>query len=85
MEKYIKKGDDKKQSYLEYLKRMYMLHQLQLSLEFPWINLYKEEIDTRMNEISTILAKYDIYTSSLSPFGKKVGFAIKGEINYVQT
>lgn len=83
LEKYINKGDDKKQSYIEYLKRMYMLHQLQLSLEFPWIELYKEEIDIQMNEISSTLAKYGINSSSLSPFGKKVGFAIKGEINYI--
>ena len=55
-----------------------MLHQLQLSLNFPWIDLYMDAIDSRMNMISTELAKYCVNTASLSPFGKEVGFAMKG-------
>ena len=83
LEKFVGNSDDKKQSYIDFLKRMYMLHQLQLSLEFPWIYLFEEEIDSRMNEISILLAKYNIDTSSLSPFKEDTGIAIKGEINFI--
>lgn len=79
---YFKKSEENKAEYVEFLKRTYMLHQLQLSLEFPWIGLYMDAINTRMNMISTELAKYNVNTASLSPYGKEVGFAIRGEINY---
>ena len=59
-----------------------MLHQLQLSMKFPWIGIYLDEINVRMEKISAELAKYNVNTASLSPFGKEVGFAIKGEINF---
>lgn len=78
----IKTSTTKQHSYVEFLKRSYMLHQLQLSLDFPWIGLYMDEINYRMNMISTELAKFSVRAASLSPFGKEVGFAIKGEINY---
>ena len=79
---YIKKSEENKAAYVEFLKRTYMLHQLQLSLNFPWIDLYMNDINSRMNMISSELAKYNVNTTSLSPFGKEVGFAIKGEINF---
>lgn len=79
---YIKKSEENKIAYVEFLKRTYMLHQLQLSLSFPWIDLYMNDINSRMNMISSELAKYNVNTTSLSPFGKEVGFAIKGEINF---
>ena len=79
---YIKKSENNRVEYVEFLKRTYMLHQLQLSLNFPWIGLYMDAIDSRMNMISAELTKYNVNTASLSPFGKEVGFAIKGEINY---
>ena len=82
LENYIKDSEVHKQGYIEFLKRTYMLHQLQLSLEFPWIDIYIDEIKVCMAKISAELANYGVYTASLSPFGKEVGFAIKGEINY---
>ena len=59
-----------------------MLFQLQLSFNFDWIDLYIDEIKKQMEEISAELAKYKVNTASLSPYGKTVGFAIKGEIDY---
>lgn len=79
---YIKKSEVNKAAYVEFLKRTYMLHQLQLSLYFPWIDLYMDAINSCMKMISTELAKYCVNTAFLSPFSKEVGFAIKGEINY---
>ena len=79
---YIKKSEGNKAAYIEFLKRTYMLHQLQLSLNFPWIDLYMDAINSRMKMISTELANYCVNTASLSPYDKGVGFAMKGEINY---
>ena len=79
---FIKKSEENKADYVEFLKRTYMLHQLQVSLNFPWIDFYMDAINSRMNMISMELAKYNVNTASLSPFGKEVGFAIKGEMNY---
>jgi len=81
-ENFIKKSENHKQAYVEFLKRTYMLHQLQLSMKFPWIGIFLDEINVRMEKISAELAKYNVNTASLSPFGKEVGFAIKGEINF---
>ena len=78
----VRISETKSVSYIEFLKRTYMLHQLQLSLNFPWIYLYINDINSRMERISHELEKYGINTSSLSPYGKEVGFAIKGEIDY---
>lgn len=82
MLKDVRISETKSVSYIEFLKRTYMLHQLQLSLNFPWIYLYINDINSRMERISHKLEKYGINTSSLSPYGKEVGFAIKGEIDY---
>ena len=82
MLKDVRISETKSVSYIEFLKRTYMLHQLQLSLNFPWIYLYINDINSRMERISHELEKYGINTSSLSPYGKEVGFAIKGEIDY---
>jgi hypothetical protein len=41
-----------------------------------------DAINSRMKMISTELANYCVNTASLSPYGKEVGFAMKGEINY---
>jgi len=82
MLKDVRTSETKSVSYIEFLKRTYMLHQLQLSLNLPWINLYINDINSRMETISHELKNYGINTASLSPYGKEVGFAIKGEINY---
>ena len=78
----VRTSETKSVSYIEFLKRTYMLHQLQLSLNFPWIDLYINDIISRMERLSHELGKYGINTASLSPYGKEVGFAIKGEIDY---
>ncbi len=86
-EKFIAKTNNKsplkkQQYYIELLKLDYMMIQLQLSMNFPWINLYEDEIKNDVEYITTQLSQYGINTSSLSPFGDKNGFAIRGEINY---
>lgn len=82
LDKYIQESVTNKQAYVDFLKRTYMLHQLQLSLNFPWIKIYLDEINARMSNLSEELKKYNVNTASLSPYGKEGGFAIKGEINY---
>lgn len=82
LKSYIKSSKANEDNYIHFLKRTYMLYQLQLSLNFPWIGLYKDKNDADMNKISAELAKYNVRTDSLSPFDIKEGFAIEGEINY---
>ena len=79
---YIKSSKANEDNYIDFLKRTYMLHQLQLSLNFPWIDLYMDKNTNEMNKISVELAKYNVCTNTLSPFDTKEGFAIEGEINY---
>ena len=79
---FIRASETNKQNYTIFLKQSFMLYQLQLSLNFPWINLYINDINSHMEKISLELKKYGINTASLSPYGKDVGFAIKGEIDY---
>lgn len=73
LERFVKVSEKNRQDYVDYLKRSYMLYQLQLSLDFSWINLYIKDIKSHMEKISHVLAKYGVNTSSLSPYGKEGG------------
>lgn len=82
LDDYINKSQANEKAYIEFLEYKYMLFQLQLSFDFDWIGMYIDETNKQMEDISKELAKYNVNTASLSPYGKTVGFAIKGEIDY---
>jgi hypothetical protein len=77
---FLKQSKENESEYVNFLKRTYMLCQFQLDMNFPWIELYKPEHEKMMELLSRELAKYKVSTASLSPYGKKNGFALKGEI-----
>ena len=67
---------------IEFFKNYYMLYQLFLLSKLPFEVFFKEEIETDMNFIKKELADFSVSAEGLSPFGKKNGFALKGEIDY---
>jgi hypothetical protein len=80
LNRFLKQSKENQCEYIEFMKRTYMLCQFQLDMDFPWIELYKSKYEKKMEMLSRELAKYNVNTASLSPYGKKNGFAIKGEI-----
>lgn len=71
-----------KNSLCDFYCKSYMLVQLHLHYNFPFTAALLPNYEERMKMIESRLAKYSISTSSLSPFGKKNGIAIEGEIDF---
>ena len=62
--------------------KSYMLVQLHLYYKFPFTAAHLPKYEEKLEMIKNLLAKYSISTSNLSPFGKKNGIALKGEIDF---
>ena len=71
-----------KDSLCDFYRKSYMLVLLHLHYKFPFTEAFLPDYEKRMEMIKSRLAKYSISTSDLSPFGKKNGIALKGEIDF---
>lgn len=77
----IKTNEDKERL-VDFFKNYYMLYQLFQSFNLPFEVYFKEEIEKDMDFLKNELAMFSVYVEGLSPYGKKNGFAFKGEIDY---
>jgi hypothetical protein len=74
--------DDGKEKLIEFFKNYYMLYQLFQLSNLPIEVYFKEEIKADMDFLKNELAGFSEHVEGLSPYGKKNGFAFKGEIDY---
>lgn len=76
------KTDNRKERLIDFFKNYYMLYQLFRSFNLPFEVYFKEEIEADMFFLKNELAEFSVHVEGLSPYGKKNGFAFKGEIDY---
>ena len=76
------KTDEDKERLIGFFKNYYMLYQLFQSFNLPFEVYFKEEIDADMGFLKTELVGFSVHVEGLSPYGKKNGFAFRGEIDY---
>lgn len=80
-DKFLKK-EDSKNKLKEFLKISYMLFQLLLLANLPFIVFFKDEIENRVRFLKEELNSFFINVAELSPYDKKEGIALRGEIDY---
>ena len=76
------KTDDGKEKLIEFFMNYFMLYQLFLMSKLPFEDNFKNEIDADMVFLKNELAEFSVPVEGLSPYGKKYGFAFRGEIDY---
>lgn len=82
--KALVKTDEERERLIEFFKNYYMLYQLLLLSKLPFEAYFKDEIDKHMSFLKKELARFSVPVESLSPYGKKYGFAFRGEIDYIE-
>lgn len=85
LNRYIKKytgNYDKIERLKKFLTQKYLLWKLFLHYNFPFTELFKDEIDLTLNNLEEYMLRLEISPKSLSPFSKTYGIAWKGEIDY---
>ena len=80
--KELVKTSDDKERLIEFFMNYYMLYQLFLISKLPFEDNFKDEIDADMIFLKNELAEFLVPVEGLSPYGKKYGFAFRGEIDY---
>lgn len=76
------KTDNDKERLIEFFKNYYMLYQLFLMSKLPFEDIFNDEIEVDMDFLKNELAGFSVPVEGLSPYGKKHGFAFRGEIDY---
>lgn len=76
------KTDNDKERLIDFFKNYYMLYQLFLMSKMPFEDNFKDEIEADMEFLKSELAEFSVLVEGLSPYGKKYGFAFRGEIDY---
>lgn len=74
--------NSKKEGLIMYFKNYYMLYQLHKSFGFPFTAFFIDEIEADMAFLKEELSAFQIFVEGLSPYGKKNGIAIRGEIDF---
>lgn len=87
LQEYIKKNaidENKIKNLSRFLSQYYLLLQLHLDFKFSFTDIFKNEIDLRLEYLKEALNLLGISTNSLSPYSKIHGIAWKGEIDYIE-
>lgn len=66
----------------KFLTQKFLLWKLYLSYNFPFTELFIEEINKTLAYLEKYMLQFNIQPKSLSPFSKQHGIAWKGEIDY---
>lgn len=88
LEEYLKKYRNEKNkldAVSKFLIQYYLLLQLHLSFNFTFTEVYREEIDSKLDYLKFFLSKLDIDINLLSPFSGIYRIAEEGEIDYIES
>ena len=87
LQEYIKKyatDENRIKNLRRFLSQYYLLLQLHLNFKFSFTDIFRDEIDLRLDYLKEALNLLGISTNSLSPYSKTHGIAWKGEIDYIE-